>query len=604
MFYHTYPKLWLLPGLFLGIWLMIPAQARGQKYPLVIYPVDSPAAAWLAQAHIPAFPDAIARAQYLTDLLDRLRAAGYWGVSVDRMREDSLTLYAWLFLGKTYRWGAIRKGNIPDFLWQQAPDFQGDHGLETSKVLAFRQWLLHYYENKGYPFAKVALDSLKISDGQLTGIWHVETGPLIIIDTVIQQGTARLSRRYLDYLLDLKPGQFYQQQKLQAIDERIQAVDFLQQTRPWYLDFQQQRAALHVTIDARKANQLDGLLGYEPAAPDEGLNRGRLVGQITLHLVNSFHSGEVLDMHWEQLQYASPRLNLSAQFPTLWGSPYGLVGRFSLFRKDSSYLQLDSRMGISYSLQPGTGYQLYIHQSQTRLLSVDTETIKITRQLPAYLDQREALLGVSWVGRHLDQVLNPRKGLSWEIAIELGKRKIIQNPDIIALRDPMDSSFSFASLYATFPPSSFIWKPRAQLVYYRPLGRYATLRSEWAAAGIWGSTLFLNELYQIGGAELLRGFDEQSLYASQYLVWSLEYRYLIGEQAYVFAFSDNAFMHEHALAGPEEIRVTDWPTGLGLGMAFPTRVGYFRFSWAIGRRKNSPFHLQQSRIHFGYANTF
>ncbi|PJJ74537.1 outer membrane protein assembly factor BamA [Thermoflavifilum aggregans] len=599
-----------LMGVWLCIWLLVPGFIRGQESRLVIYPVDSAAARWVRQAHIPVFADTNARRQYLAGWLSRLRDAGYWGASVDSLQQDSVTLFAWLYLGQAYRWGQIRQGNIPDFLWKQVRPPVHVHNAEND-VEAARQAWLRYYENNGYPFATVAIDSLQLQDSLLTGIWHVEPGPLIIIDTLIQEGTARLSPSYLAYLLGIKPGEYYSQQKLQAIHARIAGVNFLQQTHPWFLEYRQQHAALHVTLDARKSNQIDGLLGYEPAsaqdvsAPGQGANsRGRLVGQLTLHLVNSFHAGEVLDMHWEQLQYASPRLNLAAQLPTLWGTPYGLSGQFSLFRKDSSYLQLNSRLGLSYELIPGTGYRMYLQQSVTHLLSVDTETVKITHQLPAYVDQQETFLGFGWTGNHTDRSLNPRRGVSWEIDAEFGKRKIIPNEDILQLHDPADSSFSFASLYAALPSGSFIWKPYLRLVYYRPLGRYATLRSMWQGAGIWGTKMFLNELYQIGGAELLRGFDEQSIYASQYLVWSLEYRYLIGEEAYVFGFSDNAYVYQQYMSGSRQLHASDWPTGLGLGMAFPTRVGFFRFSWAIGRRKDSPFDIQRSRIHFSYANTF
>jgi hypothetical protein len=43
---------------------------------------------------------------------------------------------------------------------------------------------------------------------------------------------------------------------------------------------------------------------------------------------------------------------------------------------------------------------------------------------------------------------------------------------------------------------------------------------------------FRNELFQIGGNRLLRGFDEESQFVSQYLVPSVEYRYLIGQNSY------------------------------------------------------------------------
>jgi hemolysin activation/secretion protein len=50
--------------------------------------------------------------------------------------------------------------------------------------------------------------------------------------------------------------------------------------------------------------------------------------------------------------------------------------------------------------------------------------------------------------------------------------------------------------------------------------------------------IFRNELFQIGGYRLLRGFDEESIFATQYGVGTVEYRFLSGLNSYFFAFAD------------------------------------------------------------------
>ncbi|MCL6524483.1 MAG: BamA/TamA family outer membrane protein [Thermoflavifilum sp.] len=571
---------------------------------IVIHPVDEGARIWMQQEKIPIWQsfssgiDSTVDTYYLQHLIQRLQASGYWAASIDSSVWRADTVDIWLYAGHLFTWGKIGQGNIPNMFWHKIYTDR----FNSSNVKALRQRLLEAYLNHGYPFAKLWVDSLRLQNDTLFGIWHVDSGPVVMIDTILQEGTARLSAGYLAYVLGIKPGDVYNEHRLKALNERIQAINFLQQTKPWWVEFRTNRAILHLTLDARKANQFDGLIGYQPAIEASG--KGRMVGQLNLHLVNSFHGGEVLDMHWEQLQYASPALTLSAQLPVVFHTPYGVAGQFGLFRKDSSYIQLHSRLAWVYSAQPGNTYQVYWQQQQTRLLQVDSLAIKLSRQLPPYIDQQETLLGLGWQYAWLDQPLNPRKGISWQLNVEVGQRKIIRNATIVQLQDTGLPPFSFASLYDSLPQHSLIWKPHLELVYYHPLGQYATLRTSWVGAGIWSTNVFLNELYQIGGAHLLRGFDEQSIYAAQYLIWSLEYRYLVGEQAYVFAFSDNAYVREAYWQGQKQQWTTDWPTGLGLGFAFPTRVGYLQLSWAIGRRRQIPFRLQQSRIHVSYTNTF
>ena len=53
--------------------------------------------------------------------------------------------------------------------------------------------------------------------------------------------------------------------------------------------------------------------------------------------------------------------------------------------------------------------------------------------------------------------------------------------------------------------------------------------------------IFRNELFQIGGYKLLRGFDEESQYLSQFAIGTVEYRYLVGQNSFFYAFVDGGW---------------------------------------------------------------
>ncbi len=53
--------------------------------------------------------------------------------------------------------------------------------------------------------------------------------------------------------------------------------------------------------------------------------------------------------------------------------------------------------------------------------------------------------------------------------------------------------------------------------------------------------VFRNELFEIGGYKLLRGFNEESIYANSYEIGTLEYRLLTGINSYLFTFADIGF---------------------------------------------------------------
>ena len=49
-----------------------------------------------------------------------------------------------------------------------------------------------------------------------------------------------------------------------------------------------------------------------------------------------------------------------------------------------------------------------------------------------------------------------------------------------------------------------------------------------------GETMFQNELFRIGGLKTLRGFDEESIFASVYSIFTLEYRFILEQNSYYY----------------------------------------------------------------------
>jgi hemolysin activation/secretion protein len=99
---------------------------------------------------------------------------------------------------------------------------------------------------------------------------------------------------------------------------------------------------------------------------------------------------------------------------------------------------------------------------------------------------------------------------------------------------------------------------------------------------------------------MLRGFDEESEYLSQYVVGTLEYRYLIGLNSFFFGFVDGGWGRNNSHSS----KYTHTYIGTGLGLALETKAGIFNLAWAVGKRDDTQFNLRQSKIHFGFVNYF
>jgi len=136
---------------------------------------------------------------------------------------------------------------------------------------------------------------------------------------------------------------------------------------------------------------------------------------------------------------------------------------------------------------------------------------------------------------------------------------------------------------------------------YLPLFRSSTLMGKLRGGAILSEgSVFFNEQFRIGGNQILRGFDEESIFATRYGLATLEYRLLIGQNSYLYAFGDYAYVEDKTAVQD----VTDWPYGFGAGITFETSVGLFGVSLAYGKRLDNPIDFSAPKVHFGYVSLF
>ena len=88
------------------------------------------------------------------------------------------------------------------------------------------------------------------------------------------------------------------------------------------------------------------LVGFLPA--NSQTNKLQLTGDVNLNLRNALGVGETILVNWQQLQINSPRINIGYQQPYIFKTAFGLDFSFDLFKKDSTFLQLNAQLGIQY----------------------------------------------------------------------------------------------------------------------------------------------------------------------------------------------------------------------------------------------------------------
>jgi len=540
-------------------------------------------------------------ADYINQLPALLNIKGYMAASVDKTVLDTNVASIELYLGLQQQWVTLNTDSIE----KNALDESGfiarkflNKPVDFNQAAVLKERLLGYYEKHGYPFAAVYLDNYRIDSNAIQAALKVNKGPLYHLDSIRVYGKIKISNSFLQRYLGIPNGSLYNREKLEQVSKRMLELPYLQEQQSSDVTMLGTGSILNLYLQPKRSSQVNFLIGFLPA--NNQTNQLQLTGDVNLNLKNSLGNGETILLNWQQLQIQSPRLNIGYQQPYIFKSPFGLDFSFELFKKDSTFLQLNAQFGIQYLFAGNQSGKLFFQQQNTSLLGagVDTNLVKITKRLPPNIDIKATNIGIDYEWNKTNYRFNPRSGNEIKLLASAGIKTINKNNDILSLKN---NEFNYGSLYDSIKLKTYQLRVKINAAHYFPVGRAATLKTQ-LNAGIYSSqTIFKNDLFQIGGYKLLRGFDEESIFATRYAVFTAELRYLAGQNSYLFAFADGGGVKTTY----QSVNNNNIFISTGIGMVFETKLGMLNMSFAIGKRDDVPFDLRRAaKIHFGYINYF
>lgn len=560
---------------------------------------DSLQVSRLVDQPAPRYPSESLLKASLAQFIDALHQQAYWEASVDTLIQQDSTFTALMHLGPAYQWVQLSLPDKPPG-WLRKTGFR--EKLFREKPLAFEQWqnlqqrISQEAAQHGYPFASVYLDSLQwAAPGQLQARIGIDLGPLIILEALQQTGELQLTDAYLAQYLGLQAGTPYNEEVIQRIPQRLQELPFVRLAAPPLVQFVGNIATVQLKLAAKPASRFDFVVGVLPNSNQTG--RLLVTGQLDGELQNALGKGEALRIQFEQLRPQTQALDLALNYPYLLGLPFGIDGQLELYRRDTNYLDLGWRLGIRYQLDGRRAVQAYWTRQQTNLLGFDENQILNQQRLPDTLDVRRSSFGASFEYTQLDYRFNPRKGWSLRFGGSAGQKEIRRNQQI--------ENLGLENLYDSLVLRSGQYRIELAGACYWSWGLNSVFKIGFTGAAIIGGERVLaNEQFRIGGNRLLRGFDEESIFATNYQLATLEYRFLLGQNSYLYAFWDAARTDELAVGTPTDFNPIDWPMGIGTGITFDTRAGVFGLSLAFGRQRGLPFDFGSPKVHFGYVSLF
>ena len=524
----------------------------------------------------------------IENIILTLQFKGYLLASADTVFSDSNSVTALINENAMFKTAHLKLGNLNTNL---ASKLGISEKLFFNKTFNYKEVaksfekIILYYENNGYPFATVALDSLEIDQNQLSGQFKVNKNKLFKIDSVRIEGTAKINKGFLYRYLSLKNNMPYNEEILLGISQKIKQLPFVVEQRSQVVKLTDKINKLYLFLDKKEASQFDGIIGL---LPDATTKKTVLTGDVKLKVVNGvFRNGETFDLEWRRLQSQTQDFSGHIIYPFLFGSPIGADFAIKIYRKDSTFIDINNNFGIQYYFSGLNYSKFFFRQRNSNLIS--TNGLDLVTSLPDYADITTQSYGTGIFLEKLNYRFNPRKGVSFFMNAQTGMRTIKKNPKVNEI------------VYDGLLLRSTQYQIESSLALYIPISGNNIIKFAFRGASIFGnSTIFRNELFRIGGLKTLRGFDEESIFCSTYIIPTMEYRFLFSKNSNLLLFAEGAWYDNNSNGK----YLQDTPISVGAGVNFETKAGILSLNYGVGNQFGNGFDPRSGKIHFGLTALF
>jgi hypothetical protein len=530
---------------------------------------------------------------------------GYIAFNIDSVVWGNREATAFLFIGKQYRVGAVSIVNdSATDNYQNLETRYLSTVYDTVSIYKMAEEILLNNENNGFPFCKVEV-SAGVKEDHVTYDLVIKRGDFFVFDTIHVDGDQVIRRSFLESYTGLKEGSPYNEALFRKAHGKLNQLPFLYSERtPQLVFIHGGKAKPYVYLRKKKSDQVNGIIGLAPSstsATGTGQTQKQSVvftGEFLLKLNNLFKSAKMLSIQWRSFRARSQELKTAFSYPYILGRPVGADIGIDFVKYDTLYSTFRRQLGIQYYTSGINGFKVFYQVSTTNLNSVDTNIIRSSREFPAINSVETKQYGLMANFNLLDYRFNPRKGWLIEGYASVGSKQI--------LRDNQISEVKFGSSAYTLYDSNVLktnqYELKLKVDKFFQTSVKTTVRVGVYVAQLIAPRIYFNELYREGGINSLKGFNEQSIFANNFNMLEIEYRYLFGPNSFFKVFWNGAYYEDKSFGRTQYIY--DKPWGFGVGANIETGAGILSIMYALGKERSNAFDIRTGKIHFGISSYF
>jgi len=414
-------------------------------------------------------------------------------------------------------------------------------------------------DNQGKSFSKVQLKNIQIKNKTLLADLEINPSEKRTIQKIIIKGYENFPPSFLKNYFRIKPSTIFNQKKMEEISTNSKNLPFIKEIKPPEVLFTKDSTQLYVYLSKRQNNSIDGIVNVTSKE-----NGGVLFnGMLDVRFQNIINTGERFEIFWNSIGEERQEFKITTEIPYIFNSMFSPEIAFSIYKQDSTFLNTNFKANLKISLDNfyklGIQYESESSENLEQLLKNNIETFS-NNFYGIYFSFTKPRNDVFYFNK-----------FHFEINPLFGRRK---------------TASDISNQLKIKTNISYIWdiNPRNSL-YIRNETGYLN-----------SNNYFSNELFRIGGANSIRGFNEQSIFTESFTFFNIEYRILTNSSSYLYTITD---FGQFSIQNKQKSAVS-----FGIGYFFNTKNSQININGAVGKNSSNTIDFKQVKLTVNWKSFF
>ena len=493
-------------------------------------------------------------------ILQQVKKRGFFTARIDSISKTNKELIAYLDLGKKINEIIIvtKKDNTNGII---------DSGIDSIKIKTrefsdLTNQLLEQIDRKGNSFSGITYVNPLLKNDTLFLEMKISNSSSRKIDKVITGGYEDFPKKFISKYFLINKNTIFSKQKLNQVSALSNKLDFIKEKKAPEVLFKKDSTHLYLFLDKIGTSSFDGLVNFSSKENGKGL---LLNGNLDLKLNNTFNTGEKFEIIWNKVSDEKTDFKINSYVPYILNSKFSTTLEFYLYRQDSTFTNTNFELKTDYLInQKSHASILFNSKNSNYLLNISNN------DLASYSNYFIGL-GYELKKSSTSNLYKYKNGLNLNLTI--GKRKT----DTESINQLKFHFSAFAN------------------VQINNRG-YLNIKNE--SGLLTSKNYLLNELFRIGGANSIRGYNEQSLFTDGYSYSNIEFRYSLDTSSYLYSITDLGGYIENTTNKIKKL------LGIGAGYQFRINNNLVNLGYVISTNSSTNAKLNSSRLVVRWTSFF